>query len=219
MTTSEPLLPATFLFHFSCPLRYCGQLAARGPGKLGEEFRVPSFGELEGRQLFAELRGAWSEDGLGFWLRVVGKKHPPWCRATRLEDSDGLHLWIETRATQNIHRAGRFSHRFVFMPAGEGRGYEQPTAQLVPINRAREHPKPPPAGSLKVRRESRIDGYLLEAVIRASALTGYDPREQPRLGFSYAVVDRELGWQTFGVGRELPFEEDPSLWGSLSLEA
>jgi len=31
------------------------------------------------------------------------------------------------------------------------------------------------------------------------------------------VVDRELGWQTFSVGPEFPFVEDPSLWGSLEL--
>jgi hypothetical protein len=42
--------------------------------------------------------------------------------------------------------------------------------------------------------------------------------EHPRLGFCYAVMDRELGWQTFTVGPEFPFAEDPSLWGTLELE-
>jgi hypothetical protein len=37
------------------------------------------------------------------------------------------------------------------------------------------------------------------------------------LGFSYAVMDRELGWQTFTVASEFPFDEDPSLWGTLEL--
>jgi hypothetical protein len=31
------------------------------------------------------------------------------------------------------------------------------------------------------------------------------------------VIDRELGWQTFTVGQELPFVDDPSLWGTLDL--
>jgi len=31
-------------------------------------------------------------------------------------------------------------------------------------------------------------------------ITGYDPGEQPRLGFSYAVVDPGIGWQTFSIG-------------------
>jgi len=31
------------------------------------------------------------------------------------------------------------------------------------------------------------------------------------------VIDRELGWQTCTMGPEFPFDEDPSLWGSLEL--
>jgi hypothetical protein len=47
--------------------------------------------------------------------------------------------------------------------------------------------------------------------------TGFDTEEHSRLGFSYAIVDRELGWQTFSVGPEFPIQEDPSLWGTLEL--
>jgi hypothetical protein len=68
-----------------------------------------------------------------------------------------------------------------------------------------------------VRSEKRIDGYLLQACVPAEALTGFDPAEHGRLGFTYAVVDRELGWQTFSIGPEFPFVEDPSLWGTLEL--
>ena len=63
----------------------------------------------------------------------------------------------------------------------------------------------------------KIDGYLVEGFIPAAALTGYSPTDQPAIGFSYAVIDRELGWQTFSVGPELPFLDDPSLWGTLDL--
>ena len=70
---------------------------------------------------------------------------------------------------------------------------------------------------LRVRSTKQPDGYTLEAMIPAEALTGFDPTDHPRLGFTYAVVDRELGWQTFTVGPEFPFVEDPSLWGTLEL--
>jgi hypothetical protein len=59
-------------------------------------------------------------------------------------------------------------------------------------------------------------GYLLAAHIPAAALTGFDSDEHPRLGFSYAVI--EHGWQTFTVGPEFPFVEDPSLRGELELK-
>lgn len=214
---SEKLLGSTFLFRFSVPCRRLDPVwSARGV-KLSDEHVLPSFGELEARRLFGDLRVAWSEDGLSFSLRVGGKKQTPWCRASRAEDSDGLHVWIDTRDTHNIHRASRFCHRFIFLPSGRGRRQEEPVATLVPINRAREQPKPIDPNVLRVLSEKRVDGYALTAHIPTSAMTGFDPSEHPRLGFSYAVIDRELGWQTFTVGPEFPFTEDPSLWGTLEL--
>ena len=216
---TEPLLASTFLFRFAVPCRRSEAVwSARGVD-LDERYVLPSFGELDGRPVFADLRAAWHEQGLTFVLRVAGKRQPPWCRASRIEDSDGLQVWLDTRDTHNIHRASRFCHRFAFLPAGGGRRDEEPVAQWLMINRAREHPKPVPDKTLLVRSEKRRDGYLLQAHIAAAALTGFDPAEHPRLGFSYAVLDRELGWQTFSVGPEFPFAEDPSLWGTLELVA
>ena len=215
---SEALLAPTFLFRFATPCRYRKKLWSENGIKLGPEFVVPTFGELEGKPLFADLRAAWSEEGIAFVLKVVGKKQLPWCRSTRIDDSDGLQIWIDTRDAHNIHRASRFCHRFIFLPGGGGQRLDQPVAELVPINRAKEKSRPVEPATLKVRRTNRPDGYVLHTFIPASALTGFDPIETRRLGFSYAVVDRELGWQTFSVGPEFPFVEDPSLWGSLDLE-
>ena len=44
-------------------------------------------------------------------------------------------------------------------------------------------------------------------------MTGYDPEQQPRVSIYYAVIDRELGWQTLSLGPEFPVMDDPSLWG------
>lgn len=214
---SENLLGPTFLFRFSVPCRRLDPVWTPRGIELSDEHVLPSFGELESRRLFGDLRVAWSEDGLSFSLRVQGKKQTPWCRATRAEDSDGLHVWIDTRDTHNIHRASRFCHRFIFLPFGRGRRQEEPVATLVPINRAREQPKPIGQIVLGVMSEKRVDGYTLNGHIPAAAMTGFDPSEHPRLGFTYAVIDRELGWQTFTVGPEFPFAEDPSLWGTLEL--
>ena len=62
-----------------------------------------------------------------------------------------------------------------------------------------------------------MDGYVLEALIPAEALTGWGPVDHPRLGFAFAVYDRELGVQTYTIGTEFPFESDPSLWATLEL--
>ncbi len=215
--TSDRLLAPTFLFRFSVPCGFQHPLWSKRAASLNERYVVPSFGELEGSPRFADVRMAWSDDGLLVVTQVEGKKQPPWCRDSRFEDSDGVHVWIDTRDTHNIHRAGRFCHHFAFLPFGSGRKLDEPCGCLMNINRARENPKPVVSNQLKLRSEHRINGYLLEAFIPAIAITGFDPSEHPRLGFSYAVVDRELGWQTFSVGPEFPFQEDPSLWGTLEL--
>lgn len=94
---------------------------------------------------------------------------------------------------------------------------DQPVAELVPIHRAREEPKAIAPDLIRIRSQRRSDGYLLRAGIPAAALTGFNPAEHPRLGFSYLVADRELGWQTLSVGPEFPFMSDPSLWETLEL--
>jgi len=214
---TETLLAPTFLFHFSAPLLRCKKSWTAKGVQLDAKYELPSFGELEDRLKFADVRAAWNDNGLFFNVRVSGKKQSPWCRGTRLDDSDGLHVWIDTRDTHNIHRASRFCHRFVFTPAGGGRKLEDSVADLIDINRAREKPKPCYKARPLIRSEKRVDGYLLESHIPTESLTGFNPSDHPRLGFAYAVVDRELGWQTFSVGAEFPFADDPSLWGTLEL--
>ena len=212
------LIPPTFLFQLSIDCKRCDVPWSAKGFDLDEEFMVPSFrAELGDGPKFADVRMTWNESGMFFRVRTAGKKQSPWCRESRIEDSDGLSIWIDTRNTQNIHRASRFCHRFVFLPQGGGRLQDQPIAQLVEIHRAKEHPKPVSPDLFKVRSEKRIDGYVLHAMIPADAITGFHAEEHPRLGFCYAVTDRELGWQTYSLGPEFPFMSDPSLWGTIEL--
>jgi hypothetical protein len=181
------------------------------PG-LEEAYRLPGLGDLDGRVAWADVRGAWSEAGLVFSVEVRGKRRAPWCRPLQCEDSDGLQLWIDTRNVHDVHRAGRFCHRFAILPT------DPPHCAWLPINRAREQPRPVPPDALEARCRPRRDGYQLSALVGAEALTGFDPAEHPRLGFTYAVLDRELGEQTFAVGSPMQYQEDPSLWATLELE-
>jgi hypothetical protein len=214
---SNQLLPTRFLFRFMTDCRWDAAIGTRAPAELAPEYRLPSLSELDGERSFADVRAAWSDAGLAFSVRVEGKKHPSWCRETRIEDSDALQVWIDTRDTHNIHRAGRFCHRFVFLPGGAGRSYEEPVADQLLVDRARENANPVRPGHLKVTLEKRVDGYVMSCFIPAAALTGFNPADHPRLGFTYLVFDRELGQQYFSVGSEFPFASDPSLWGTLEL--
>jgi hypothetical protein len=216
-TKPDQLIDPTMLFRFEVTLRKNPlKWTAKGL-KLPVSCRLPSFGALGDRPIFADVRMAWNKDGIGVHVSVNGKRQLPWCRETRLDESDGFHIWIDTRCSPSIHRATQFCHRFLWMPAGGGSKREKPVAALVPIHRSRGNPKPVERDQLKIVAFPRHDGYELAGLIPASAMTGFSPSDQPRIALYYAVIDRELGWQTLALGPEYPVAEDPSLWGEAVL--
>ncbi len=214
---SASLIDPTLLFRFEFQLREDAcQWSPRGLS-LPTSCQLPCFGALADRPVFADVRLAWNRQGIGVQLLVNGKRQLPWCRDSRLEDSDGFQLCIDTRCSPGIHRATQFCHRFLWMPAGGGPRREDAIAALIPIHRARSHPRPVSKEQLKVAARPRHDGYELSGWVPAAALTGYDPQQQPRIGIHYAVIDRELGWQTLALGPEYPVSHDPSLWAEAAL--
>ena len=217
MSSTPRLISPRFLFRYSIPCLRRDPIWGTPAATLGEEHTLPPLAELDAAGSFADVRVAWHPRGLAFAVRVTGKRQPPWCRDARPDESDGLRVWIDTRDTHTVHRAGKFCHQFMFMPAGSGRGLAEPFAEQLLIHRAKENARPVRPGVLQVRREKRVDGYLLEGFVPEVALSGYDSAEHSRLGFCYAVVDRELGEQTLTCGSEFPYREDPSLWATLEL--
>lgn len=215
---AKELIDPTLLFRFEIEIKRADlQWTSKGVA-LDETYRLPAFSALAGGRIFADVRMAWSESGIGLNVLVNGKRQLPWCRETRLDESDGFHFWVDTRCSPGIHRATQYCHRFLFMPAGGGPRRERPVASLIEINRSRGNPKPVAPDVLAIKSFARHDGYELTGLIPASALTGYSPSDQNRIGFYYAVIDREFGWQTFSVGPEYPAIEDPSLWGEAVLK-
>ena len=215
------LLAPRFLFRFSVPVNYHTNWPDGG-ADLDESYRLLDLATLDSstqhvERQFGDVRLGWHEEGLALVVQVEGKTQPLWCRDSRLEDSDGIQVWIDTRATHSIHRAGRYCHRFVFLPSGGGRG-EDPVADQLLINRARENARPVRPRELQVKSHIGTSGYSLRAWVPAIALGGYDPHDHPRLGFTYALYDRELGLQTFATGPSFPYDEDPSCWATLDLQ-
>ena len=135
-----PLIDPTFMFRFRSQLRRCKAEWTEEGIALSPQHKLPCFAEVSGKKLFADVRAGWHEEGLYFTAKITGKRQPPWCRDTRPEESDGLHIWIDTRDTHNIHRASRFCHRFVFAPQGQGKAGIQPFGAMLPIHRAKEDP-------------------------------------------------------------------------------
>lgn len=221
-TQLNTLLSPRFLFQFAVPLKRHVLTGPNSGAKLDESFRLPDLAALDAQtpaaeRQFADVRMAWAPEGLALTVQVTGKKQPVWCRDSRLEDSDGVQVWLDTRATHNVHRATKFCHRFVFLPAGAGRDSTEAVADQLLINRARENARPVRPRELQVAGRVNATGWSLAAFISAAALGGYDPEQHKKLGFNYAVSDRELGVQTFSNGMTVPFTEDPSCWATLEM--
>jgi len=219
---TNTLVAPRFLFRFAVPLLPSDANWKAGGVELSESYRLLNLAELDANSedrepRFADVRAAWNPQGLLFNVSVTGKRQPVWCRDGRLEDSDGFQVWIDTRATLNIHRASRYCHRYAFLPAGGGSGNTEPVADQLLINRARENARPIRPRELQVAAKIIKGGYRLAAFVPAVALGGYDPHQHRQIGFTYSVYDRELGLQTFATGPAFPFQEDPTCWAVLEL--
>ena len=209
-------VPKNLLFRFAMP---CQKTTKKWSQKfeLDSSYAIASMGHFEQQMSFAEVRGAWNEAGMFFTAVVTGKKQSLWCRPTQLLESDGFQIWIDTRDTHNVHRATKFCHWFLMMPSGGGAGKDKPHASMLKINRSKDDPSSFNREKIEIRSKTTKDGYILSTHIPAACLSGWNTEDHRRIGFNYAVVDRELGWQTLAVGPEMPIAEDPSLWQSLNL--
>jgi hypothetical protein len=214
------LVPYPFLFRVAYPCRYVKAMPAEDADRLldlPDVCRIDNFAAMDERKNFADVRLAWNELGLGVQVEVKGKEESPQGSANRLRGSDGLTFWIDTRDARTSHRASRYCHQFHFLPAGGGPDGDEPVFGQVKINRALQDAPLCSAGNVALRCVQIRRGYLLESFLPAAVLNGFDPEQNPRLGFYYVVKDTELGEQVLSVGSDFPYWEDPSLWSVLEL--
>jgi len=214
------LLPNRFLFRLSFPCRYIKSLPAQKGDRLlnlPESCRISDFSAMDEKNSFADVRLAWNEFGLAFQVAVRGKDQEPQCSAARPQTSDGVKLWIDTRDARSSHRGSRYCHQFHFLPAGGGPDAEEPVFAQSKINRALQDAPFCRPSDVLLRAERTGRGYAIKAFLPAAVLHGFDPEQNRRLGFYYAVHDGELGDQVLTVGAEFPYAEDPSLWSVLEL--
>jgi hypothetical protein len=220
-----PVVPHRFLFRFTIPVPHVEgrQTSARPFLDLEAGPHIPDVSALDEAASFAKIEAGWNESGIGFRVAVTGKKMPVAEVADEPLESDGLQIWLDTRNTQTIHRASRFCHHFAFLPSSTissnrgGRKNETAAAYQFSIALAKEDAPSNRAGLLRAAAKAIPGGYVLDAWIPAECLAGYEPDANPLLGFYYLVRDAELDEQFLAVGREFPFDHDPSLWSTLEL--
>jgi hypothetical protein len=214
------LVPHRFLFRVTHSCRYVSGIPADNDERLldlAESCRIDNFAAMDDARNFADVRLAWNEFGLAAQVEVKGKEQLLQGNASRPRTSDGLTLWIDTRDARTSHRASRYCHQFHFLPTGGGPDGDEPAFSQSKINRALQDAPLCSASDVQFQSQRTKTGYILEAFLPAAVLSGFDPEQNPGLGFYYAVHDSELGEQVLSVGSEFPYAEDPSLWSVLEL--
>lgn len=215
------LVPNRFLFDFEFPLRY----RARTPEITGEladwkdDWLLPDLAALDGEASFGKVWACWNDDGLSVACRVTGKSRRPQCDPRTFWKGDNLRLCTDMRDTRSIKRASRYCQQFYLLPTGGGPTGRDAVAASTPIHRARENAPAVSAGRIAVAAKVSAGGYQIEAHLPAAALSGFEPREHPRIGFYYLLEDLELGQQYLTVGDDLYWHIDPSTWPTAVLIA
>ena len=207
---------AFFAFAFACPYRSDPPVIDGQLRDWDDRFKMPDLIDLEGERVFAGVFTAWNETGLYLALEV-SKPAALAVDPRRPARGDGLQVWVDTRDVRGAHRASRYCHHFCFLPRGGGDAGSEPLAAQLRIRRARAQARICDPAEFSVASRVLKIGYRMEVHIPATALTGFDPDENTRLGFTYLLKDRRLGRQSWTADEPLPVSYDPSLWGTLEL--
>lgn len=213
-------VPPRFLFRIALAAPHLAEFPPKKfPVELPAECVLPSLAGLDGQDDFAEWRCGWNEEGIAFSVTVRGKQQALKCDPLSPKTSDGVQIWIDTRGTQNVHRATKFCHHLCILPSGRGARRLEPSVTMLPLANAREEVPSEAASKAAFQLASEVtaDGYQLCVWIPAAALHGYDPESHKKLGLYTVVKDSELGEQFLSVGREFPIDFDPSMWQTLEL--
>ena len=214
------LVPHQFLLRVSYPCRSCKGIPSEDADTivdLSEAYRLDNLAAMDGRRAFADVRLAWNEAGLAFQVQVTGKQQVSQGDASRPRASDGVTFWIDTRDARSSHRASVYCHQFHLLATGGGPDHDEAVLVQSKIHRALENAPLCAPSEVPFQCTHLKGGYRLEVFFPAAVLNGYDPEQNRRLGFFYAVMDAERGEELLSLGGDFPYWEDPSLWSVLEL--
>lgn len=68
-------MPPRFLFRFAVEVHRCDPIWTVQGITLDEKYRLPTLADLDSERRIAEVRMAWSPQGLAWWVKVEGKRN------------------------------------------------------------------------------------------------------------------------------------------------
>lgn len=208
---------AFFQFEITIGYRAPMPLIDGDVSKWDRRYLLPPLVELEGTEPFADVYAAWNEDGLVVAFDVPRRPWPLRSDPSQWWKLDGVRICVDTRDARENRRATRFCHFFYVLPTGGGPRGDRPVVGLHRMSRSREVTPVSDVTAVKAATRQRRSGWGLEVAIPASCLHGWDPVEQPRIGFFYKIKDIYHGSQHLTVDDELGWNADPSTWATAVL--
>ncbi len=178
-----------------------------------KEYLVPDTSAFCDEEQFAKVSMGWNPEGLA--LGIVSSVSAKQSFYPDISRGDSVELFIDTRDVKTSGYNTRFCHHFFFLPeAMEG-------VHAGEITRFRTEDTHPlcDANDLLVDTRLSSKGYHLKIFIPSQCLTGYDPEQFDRLGFTYRINRAGGRAQHFSVvSEEFALEQQPSLWSSVRMK-
>lgn len=175
-------------------------------------FLLPSTTDLLDEEAFASIYAAWNFEKLSFHFEI----HTPFQKLNEgdFRKGDSVELFIDTRDLKSKGIISRFCHHFVFYPTQIQGFYGREITRFRGEDGHRLcHPE-----DLLIAPDLSKRSYSISVEIPASCLTGYDPIQSPRLGFTYRINRAEGPPQHFAASsEEYVLELHPAVWGTLKL--
>jgi hypothetical protein len=200
-----------FQLGFDCPF-----LDLKGWQKAIEskkDYTIPDASSFCDEAPFAKVAMGWNPEGLAFMV----SSSRPYKQSVYPEVSRGdcAELFIDTRDVKTSGYNTRFCHHFFFLPAAVD-GVQ--AGEMTRFRTEDTHPLCDPK-ELQLDTLHSSKGYVLKIFIPSQCLTGYDPEQFDRLGFTYRISQAGGQKQHFSVvSDEYGLEQQPSLWSSVRLK-
>ena len=205
----DPLLPLDF-FSITLDLPFGEEIASK---KIFQKTApLPDLGPFLNESSFADFYLTCNEQGLVGRVNV----HKPFENSSfpHYDDGDSIEVFIDTRDRKTGGFATRFCHHFVFL-AHPVQGMQ--AQEFSKFRSDDSHPLCDPE-LLSVSVKHGRQDYVLDFLIPASCLHGYDPQIFPRIGFTYRINRYKALPQHFSVSSDyFDIMQSPSLWASLKL--
>ena len=178
----------------------------------GKPRLLPSVAYLLGEVPFFEVGMAWSEEGIHLCFKIETKFEA--CFFPEVEKGDGVEVFIDTRGIDSAVTIHKYCHHFIFLPEKVN------GIQSAEVTRFKSNDRHDPALHENFSVESKIKAHSIEMQITIPeiSLFGYNPLQNPKLGFACIVhrSNKEKGhFPQSGV--DFMIERCPLLWAKMKV--